>query len=411
MTVATVVTWVALVVDAPVWVVIAASTAITTTVAIVRPIHYASLPQLARSADELVSGNALSSAGEQLAFFLGPVVAGVLVEISGPAVVLAATVVASLLGTVLCVRLRLGPPDLEAEPDGGSLRAAFEGLRALRGDRASLALLLAMASTFVVGGALDVLGVAYSDVVLGQGESGAGLVIGAVGVGGLVGAGVATVFAGGRRLVPVVAVAGAVLGGVLAVVSTVTSLGPAVLLVACVGLVEAVLLVCARTLLQRSTDDRVLSRVFAVQESTSLLGLALGSALAPVLIERFSPGEAFLPLGIGVGVVIVAGALLARPLDARAVFRPRETSMLRAVPFLALLPAYELERMAQRARWVETPAGTAIVTQGSGASTSSSSRKAAARSRSTACCATTSSRTATRSARSRCSTSYRARRR
>jgi CRP-like cAMP-binding protein len=38
--------------------------------------------------------------------------------------------------------------------------------------------------------------------------------------------------------------------------------------------------------------------------------------------------------------------------------------MLRAVPFLALLPAYELERMAQRARWVETPAGTAIVTQG-----------------------------------------------
>ncbi len=362
--VATLITWIALVYDAPPWLVIAASTTITTTVAVVRPIHYAALPQLARGADELVSGNALSSAGEQLALFLGPVVAGIVVQVSGPELVLAVSFVASVIGTVLCLRLRTGPPDLEAEPDGGSLRAAFEGLLALKGDRASIALLLAMALTFVIGGSIDILGVAFSDVVLEQGESGAGLVVGAVGVGGLVGAAVATVFAGRRRLVPIVAIAGAADGALLAAMVLVSELGPAIAVVALVGLMESVLLVCARTLLQRSTDDRVLSRVFAVQESMSLLGLAVGAALAPVLVDWVGPGGAFLPLGIGLGLLLVVAALLARPLDARAVYRPRETGLLRGVSFLGALPEYELERLAQRVSWREVPAGTAVVTQG-----------------------------------------------
>lgn len=362
--VATLLTWIALLVDASPWVVIAASTTITTTVAVVRPIHYAVLPQLARGADELVSGNALSAAGEQLALFLGPLVAGIVVQVSGPQLVLAISFVASVIGTVLCLRLRTGPPDLEAEPDGGSLRVALEGLVALKGDRASVALLVAMALTFVVGGSVDILGVAFSDVVLEQGESGAGLVVGAVGVGGLVGAAAATVFAGGRRLVPVIAVAGALDGALLATMVAVSQLGPAIVVIALVGLVESVLLVCARTLLQRATDDRVLSRVFAVQESMSLLGLAVGAALAPLLVEQFGPGGAFLPLGIGLGLLLLAAALLARPLDLRAVYRPLETGLLRAVAFLAPLPEYELERLAQRARWTGVGTGEAVVTQG-----------------------------------------------
>ncbi|HET7902062.1 MAG TPA: MFS transporter [Candidatus Nanopelagicales bacterium] len=362
--VATAITWVALQLDAPVWAVIAASTCITTTVAVVRPVHYAALPQLARGADELVSGNALSAVGEQLALFLGPVVAGVVVQVSGPELVLAIAFVASVIGTLLCLALPLGMPDGEAEPDGGSLRAALAGLIALKGDPASIALLLAMALTFVVGGSIDVLGVAYSDEVLGQGESGAGLVIGAVGVGGLIGAAAATTFAGGRRLVPIIAAAGAAMGLLLSTLAAVSQLWPAVAVVATVGLIDSVLLVCARTLLQRATDDRVLSRVFAVQESMSLLGLAVGAALAPVLLERFSPSMAFLPLGIGLALLLVVAALLSRPLDARAVFRPRETGLLRAVSFLGALPAYELERLAQRVRWVEAAAGAEVVTQG-----------------------------------------------
>ena len=37
---------------------------------------------------------------------------------------------------------------------------------------------------------------------------------------------------------------------------------------------------------------------------------------------------------------------------------------LSGLPFLAALPPYELERLAQAADWVQVPAGTEVVTQG-----------------------------------------------
>jgi MFS family permease len=362
--VATGLTWVALLADAPVAVVVAASTTITTAVAVVRPIHYATIPQLAVSADELVSANAVSSGGEQFAFFAGPVVAGVIIELSGPPLLLMLALVASVLGTALCVRLRLGAPEApeDGEPEG--FRAAFEGFVALKGDWGSLSLLLLMTIPFVLGGALDVLGVAFSDEVLGQGEAGAGLVIGATGVGGLVGAAVATGFAGRRRLTPTITIVGVATGALFGAVATTSSLLPAMVIIAGVGLGEAVLMVCGRTLLQRSTDDRVLSRVFAVQESTSLLGLAVGAAVVPFLIDRFGAAGAFVPLGFLAAALVLVGAVSVRRLDARAVFRPRETGLLRRVPFFALLPAYEVERLAQKARWVEVAGGSDVVRQG-----------------------------------------------
>jgi len=363
--VATALTLLALASDAPTWLVIAASTTVTTTVAVVRPIQYATLPQLANSADELVSGNALSAAGEQFAFFAGPLIAGVVVQRSGPALVMALAVGASVVGTLLCLRLRLVTPDAASVDDGaGGLGAALDGLRALRSDWGSLALLLLMTTTFVVGGALDVLGVAYSESVLGEGETGAGLIIGAIGIGGLLGAGIASGVAGRRHLTPPVVVAGLAAGGLLATVSAAQELLPVVGLIALTGVAAAVLMVCSRTLLQRATDDHVLTRVFAVQESASLLGLAVGAAIAPLFIEWFSTATAFLPLGLLVVLAVLVGATLIPRLDARAVFRPRETQLLRHVAFFDLLPAYELERLAQRTRWAEVRPGDVVIAQG-----------------------------------------------
>lgn len=360
--IATSLTVLALTTHASVVLVIATSSTITCTVAVVRPIHYAALPQLASSADELVSANALSSGSEQFALLAGAVVAGFGVERFGPAPVLAVLAGASALGTVLCMRLRLVAPPVDDETSG--LRGAVEGLVALRGDWGSLALLLALTTTFVLGGALDVLGVAFGESVLGHGASSAGLVVGAAGIGGLVGAGVATAFAWRRRLTPVIVAAGLAEGIAFAAVAGVHDLVPTMTLIAAAGVGEAVLMVCGRTLLQRATDDRVLSRVFAVQESTSLLGLAVGTALAPVLIGLLGPSRAFLPLGLGAAGLIAGSAVLVRRLDARAAYRPLEVGLLRGVPFFGVLPAYAVERLAQRARWTDVKAGDVVVRQG-----------------------------------------------
>jgi CRP-like cAMP-binding protein len=101
-----------------------------------------------------------------------------------------------------------------------------------------------------------------------------------------------------------------------------------------------------------------------VQESTTLLGTALGALLAPVLIDLVSARYAFVPLGIACTLLALSCVILVRRLDARAVLHPEELALLRGVPFLSVLPEYELERLAQRARWELAPAGTVVIRQG-----------------------------------------------
>ena len=137
-----------------------------------------------------------------------------------------------------------------------------------------------------------------------------------------------------------------------------------VLVLAAAGIGGAVTVVAGRTLLQRTTDDRVLARVFAVQESTSLLGLALGALLAPILIDTLGVRGAWVPLGLGVVVLALACLGLLRSLDREARWLPLELALLRSVPFVAALPPYGLERLAHQVRWRSVAAGEVVVEQG-----------------------------------------------
>ncbi len=361
-TTAALVTCLALRGGGPVWLVLAAAALLMLAVSTVRPVHFSVLPQLSEGPDELVSGNALSAAIDEGAEFLGPVLAGFGVAFMGPSFVLGVGVVFGVAAALLCVGLSSGTPSTDDEPEGW--RAALEGLAALRGDPPALALLLVMTIDFVLAGVLAVIGVAYAVDVLGQGEEGAGLVIGAMGIGGAVGAVVAGSLSRRPRLAGMV-VGGAVASGIAyAAVSGLDRLGTAMVSLAVVGAGGAVTLVAGRTLLQRTTNDRILTRVFAVQESTAFLATAFGAALAPVLLRRLDPAQAFVPIGVGAVLLGLAGLLLIRRLDARAVLHPVEVALLRNVAFLDVLPPYELERLAARATWRVVPEGTDVVRQG-----------------------------------------------
>jgi len=357
-------TMVALRLDAPGGVVIAASAAATTAIAVVRPIHFAALPQLAATPDELVSGNSLSSVADGSFRFLGPVAAGVVVTTLGYWQGFWIATLLCLAAAGLCTRLELLSPVIDDEDEVGGLRVALEGIRTLWGDWGSLALLLVMTVDFVVTGALDVLGVAYAQDVLGLAATGAGLLIGSLGVGGLVGAVMGASLSRGRRLAPVVVVGGTVEGCAFAAVALVGLLTPAMVLLATAGTAGAVMIVSGRTLLQRATDDRVLARVFAIQESTTLLGTALGAILAPLVIDWFGPRVAFVPIGLGCALVALTGVVFIRRLDARADYRPEETRLLRGVPFLSVLPEFDIERLAQNSRWDVVLPGAVVISQG-----------------------------------------------
>ena len=350
-------------VDAPVWAVLAAAALLMTGLSSVRPVHFAVLPQLAASPEELVSANALSAAGDEFAEFLGPVLAGFGVGLAGSWIVLGFGAVLGLVSALFCVRLVVGSTSEEdGEPEGWL--AALEGIRSLKGDWAALALLLVLTIDFALAGGLDVLGVSFSDQVLGRGEQGAGLVIGAMGIGGFFGAVAAATFSRRPRLA-VVIVGGAVMSGIaFAAIALLSLLGPVMVMLAVVGAGGAITLVAGRTLLQRSTDDTIMTRVFAVQESTTLLGTAVGAVAAPLFLAWLSPSAAFVPFGVAAVALGLGSLLLVRRLDARAKLYTTEVELLLGVPFLGVLPQYDLERLAARATWVDVPADEDVVRQG-----------------------------------------------
>lgn len=354
----------ALLLEAAVWLVVAASATATTAISVVRPLHFAALPQLVRRPDDLVAANALSSVGDGVALFVGPLVAGAGAQAAGPGAVLALATLLAVVASGLCSRTGLSAGASPRSGGGTGWRVAFTGLGSLARDRVVLVLLLVLAVKFVVEGAHDVLGVSYAAEGLELGDAGAGMVIGALGLGSLVGGAVAATVATRPALAPVVLAGGLVLGVAIAAVSLTVVLAPALVLLSLAGAGGAVLMVAGRTLLQRTADQGTLARVFAVQEGTSLLGLAAGAAMAPYLVDLLSAQHAFLPLGLGVAALITLCHVAVRRLDVRAVLLPEETSLLRAVPFLSVLPAYEVEHLARHAVWVDVRAGDDVVREG-----------------------------------------------
>jgi CRP-like cAMP-binding protein len=147
-------------------------------------------------------------------------------------------------------------------------------------------------------------------------------------------------------------------------VATLTFVAPAVLLIAITGWASAVVMVAGRTLLQRSADDRLLAQVFAVQEAVGLLGVALGAAIAPMLIDAWGERIAFVPIGLGCAAFTVIALRRLRRLDGSARLFPEELALLREVAFLAPLAPYELERLARNAEWVTVSAGDVVIRQG-----------------------------------------------
>lgn len=347
----------------PAWAVVGTATAASAAIALTRPIHYAASPALARRTEEAVAANSFSGLWEGLGLLLGPVLAGIGSATVGSGRVLAVTAVMAAASALTCVRL--GPrPGAVGAREGGPFRAALGGLVALRHDRPASVLLGLVGSLFLVMGAVEILVVVYVAGPLGGDDAQAGLLLGAIGVGALAGAVVSVVLVAWRRLAPAVLLGLVVGGATLALLAAVPRLVVAAGLLASVGLGKSFFEVAGRTMLQRAVDSRVLSRVFGIQESVTLLALAAGAAVAPPLVGWLGPTGAFLPLGVLLPVLAAASWRSMVALDSRAVYRPELLGLLRNHPFMRHLPVPVLEGLAASAEALSVPAGHTVVHEG-----------------------------------------------
>lgn len=354
----------ALLLDAPEPVVYLAAALAATTIVLTRPVHNAIVPEIAETPAQLTAGNAASSTVEGIAIFAGPLLTGVLLAFAGPGSVFFIFGVAGLGSALLTWSLPLRRTfDRQDDPEG-TLKATFAGLRTLRHETGALLLTLVVGAQFVVVGLLDILTVVLGIDVLDLGPSGPGLLTSALGVGGLIGAAATVVLIGRRRLAPAMAAGMLITGVPLIAVAIATLPVIAWLLLALSGVGKAFVDVSGRTLLQRSVDSGVLSRIFGIQESLLMGGTAVGSVIAPLLVHSFGPRGAF----VATGVLLPAVGLLAwtqiRSLDATALQPGPGFSLLEGVPMFAVLPTAVLEQLSRQLVSLSVPRGVDIVVEG-----------------------------------------------
>ncbi|HUJ63939.1 MAG TPA: cyclic nucleotide-binding domain-containing protein [Acidimicrobiales bacterium] len=239
----------------------------------------------------------------------------------------------------------------------------FEGLRAASGDARSRLLVGLIAAQFVVEGALDVLLVVIAIRVLEESQGWVGYLNTAYGIGGVV-AGILTARLIWGRLGHLIGFAVAVLGVSLALTAFSHIAVLTLVLLAAVGAGRAVLSVSVNTLLQRVVPVHVLGRVFGLVEGLSNAGLALGAALAPLLINLGGYRIAVVTVGFLLPVVVVIGINTLRRLDDGVRVPVVEVALLRSLPHFAELPVTALETLAESADHVEAGPGAVIIRQG-----------------------------------------------
>jgi len=343
--------------------VLAAIAAITYTTG--RPNHHALMPLLSESPEQVAAANSVSSLSEGIGYTAGGILAAALAD-AGAGAVFTAAAAALLLGAFLTLGVRTPAPEPAEAPFRPWTLAvdAASGLAALVRARGARLLVLLAGIVAISSGALGVLMVPLAIDTLGLGDAGVGFLTTMISVGLLVGAGASVVFAARRRLTAAI-----VFGAALFAVSGLLFGWAAATVVAVVasivyGAALTLLDVLGRTMLQRTTTDDVLTRVFGAVEALWLLGYAGGAALAPVLESWLGLSWAFAVTGLAVMGTALAIMVGLRAIDAVSVLPERQLGLLARIPMFSPLPRMDLERLARQLDRIETPAGTEVIRQG-----------------------------------------------
>ncbi len=347
---------------------------------IARPLQAALVPAYADTAQEVTAGNAVSTIIDGLGVLIGPILAGLMLVAGQPGQVFIVCAVLVSLSTLLAFRLRphraadvapertASDPATPDVPRVGSRPAPqpsfFEGIRQVSRDADQRLLVIMLGARYVMIGAIDVLLVLLAIEVLEIGGAGAGYLTAAVGLGGVVGGALTLVLVGRGRLSPWLALGAVVFGlGLLAAPLAQSATAAAGLMVVC-GVSLALVDVAGRTLLQRIVPDDVLAGVFGLVEGFAMAGLAVGSILPAILVQRiglpatFAVIAAVLPIG-----AVVAWFRLGRA-EGRIRVPTLEIRLLRSLPLFAPVPAPALEAAARALVPILHAGGSDVIRQG-----------------------------------------------
>ncbi len=331
-----------------------------------QPAQSALMPTLVDTPEELTAANLAGNTVASVGMFAGPALGGVLLAVSGPAAVFALNSALFVWSAAFISRV----PRDDAPPPVAETERPRLWPELMRGfttviHRPALRVVVGLTTAqTLVDGVFEVLLVVLALRLLHSGNAGLGWLNAAMGVGSLAGAAVVAVTAARRRLAGGFAL-GIFLGGAaIAATAALSSLGPSLLLLGVVGLGAILIEVNGMTLLQRSAENEVLGRVFAVLESLILGSIALGAVIAPGLVSWLGARTALVVTGLFLPVLLIPLWPALRRIDAEAVIAEEPLELLRRIEIFADLPEPILERLAAAATPISTEAGQVVVAHG-----------------------------------------------
>lgn len=343
-----------------------------------RPTQGALLPSLSRTPEELTAANGLSGTIEGFGMLLGPLAAAAILAIGMPTDVFGAATVALLVAAALVASLPAGRTPLPLigtiEATARTLAAGsgapvsepgvLEGLRLVARERSTRIVVGILTLRMIVIGALDVLYVLIALEVFGIGDSGAGLLNAAMGLGVVLGGAISFGICGRPRLAPGLALAATGAGIGLVIVGAGASPAQAAPVLVVVGIGFAGCDVIGRTILQRVTPDEVLARVLGALEGLAFIGLGVGSLAAPVVAALVGVQGAFVVAGLLLPLGVALSWLGLRAMERDALVPRRAVGLLRESAIFAPLPPAEVERVARNARWMTLDPGEVLIREG-----------------------------------------------
>lgn len=364
-----------------VWLIIALVIGGTCLATFFGPAIGAYLPSLVEDEAQLGPANSAWSTLDNLAFVVGPAIAGILIAAGG--LVLAFLLNAVSFAVIAAVLWRL-PPNVPAGAAAARAKAApseatspqvatpKERPRPLAShlSRAALTPILGLVlidiAGSIAGGGLSVLTVVIATTGLHGGEEATGFLNAGMGLGGFIGGLVAGALVLRPSLVPVLVGGAVVLAAGFAALGYAPALEIAIVAIAVASIGTLVVEVTSTTILQRVVPDEIRGRALGTIRTVSTVAYAVGSFALPVLGSALGIG----PVLAVTGVMVVAGGVVGAAMAAPAARRePGSAAGLRVVrlaglPLFAGVPASVLEAVSTRLVPVPVGAGDVVIRQG-----------------------------------------------
>jgi Cyclic nucleotide-binding domain/Major Facilitator Superfamily len=337
---------------------VVASAAVATT----RPAQTPLVPGLVHNAEELTAVNALTGWIESASLVASSAATGVLLTVAGPGLVFAVAGVAGLVSVGLAAMVR-GTGPLAVDEAAG-LAGTLAGFRVLAHQSAPRLLVALLGAQWVVIGALDILFVVLAVDVLDRGQGWVGYLSMAYGAGGVLTGLAGMALVGRRRLLTPILGSLLLMSAALALSALSTTAAATVVLLAVVGGGRALFNLATRTLLQRAVPADVVGRVFGVAEALAMAGLAVGSALVPLLVAVGGTATAVLGTAALLPLAGLVGGRALLAVDAAAKVPIVEIALLRSLPIFRALPAPALEGLARSLEPVRLAAGDVLIREG-----------------------------------------------